>query len=120
MAINSESVALASIMETEEGGGDSSGRALPVGWAAYVDESGATFYYHEASGVSQWIRPDEPEEEQKAHVHKQPAGLGAEQTGAADMPAHDLYHDAAAAQHWEAPADVMENRRQRMSALKVS
>lgn len=34
--------------------------ALPDGWQALQDDEGDTFYYHTATGVSQWERPVKP------------------------------------------------------------
>ena len=32
-------------------------KVLPEGWEAFVDEDGHSYFYHAASGVSQWLQP---------------------------------------------------------------
>ena len=43
--------------------------ALPPGWQEHVDEKGAAFYHHEATGESAWERP-RCEQQQELHVSR--------------------------------------------------
>jgi len=44
-------------------------QALPAGWISGTDPSGATYYYNENTGQSQW----EPPQQQEAYAHQEVA-----------------------------------------------
>ncbi|KAF4740472.1 E3 ubiquitin- protein ligase, partial [Perkinsus olseni] len=80
---------------------DQSRTSLPEGWQEFKTDDGTAYYYNEASGVTQWERPD------GAVVTREAAGTEALPVGWEEFKADDgtpyYYNSSSGVTQWELP-----------------
>lgn len=77
-------------------------QALPGGWIAGVDPSGATYYFNEHTGQSQWDPPQQQEDYAQPDEETLPEGwvMGFDPSGTAYY-----YNEETGASQWELPQE---------------